>query len=134
MRLVLRWLVSALAIAIAAWLVPGIHVDGNGFIVVAVMAVILGLANALVRPILAILTCPLIILTLGLFVLVVNALSFLIAVSFANWLGVGFYVDTFWDALFGSLIVSIVSTLLSLLVYDERERDVVLVSRSVRRM
>ena len=122
MRLLLRWLVSGLAIAVAVMIVPGIHVDGNGFVVVAIMAVILGLANALVRPLLKLLTCPLIILTLGLFVLVVNAVSFLIATSFANWIGVGFYVDTFWDALIGSLIVSVVSTVLSVFLSDERER------------
>ncbi len=121
MRLLIRWLISGLAIAAAVAIVPGIHVDGNGVTVVAVMAIILGLANALVRPLLTILTCPLIILTLGVFVLVVNAVSFLIATSFANWLGVGFYVDSFWDALFGSLIVSIVSTVLSMFLYDDRE-------------
>lgn len=121
MRLLIRWLISGLPIAAAAAIVPGIHVDGNGVTVVAVMAIILGLASALVRPLLAILTCPLIILTLGLFVLVINAVSFLIATSFANWLGVGFYVESFWDALLGSLIVSMVSTVLSMLLYDERE-------------
>jgi putative membrane protein len=120
MRLIVRWIISALALFVAAWLVPGIRVDGGGWVVYAVMAVVLGLVNALVRPLLVLLSCPLIILTLGLFVLVINALTLWLASSIAvNWLGVGFYVDGFWPALLGSLIVTVVTVVLSHVVRDE---------------
>ncbi len=87
------------------------------------MAVILSLANALIRPLLKLLTCPLIMSTLGLFTLVINAITLWIAAVFANKvIGVGFYVDGFWPAFWGSLVVSVVSVLLNLFVKDE-EKD-----------
>jgi len=108
---------------VAAWLVPGIYVEREGWVVYAVMAVILGLVNAVVRPVLKFLSCPLIILTLGLFVLVINGLTLWLASSIAqNWFQVGFVVDGLWPAFLGALIVSIVSTILSALVRDE-EKD-----------
>jgi putative membrane protein len=119
MRLILRWIISALALFVAAWLVPGIRVDEGGWVAYAVMAVVLGLVNALVRPVLKILSCPLIILTLGLFVLVINAVTLLLASSIAvNWLGIGFYVDGFWPALWGGIIVSVVTVVLSQVLRD----------------
>jgi len=124
MKLLIRWIISALALFAAAWLVPGIAVEGNGWVVYAVMAVILGLVNAIVRPLLKLLTCPLILLTLGLFVLVINGITLWLASSIAiNWFNVGFYVDGFWSALLGALIVSIVTVILSALVReDEKDR------------
>jgi len=124
MKLLVRWVITALALFVAAWLVPGITVDGNGWVVYAVMAVILGLVNAIVRPLLKLLTCPLILLTLGLFVLVINALTLLLASSIAvNWFNVGFYVDGFWPAFLGGLIVSIVTVILSALVREDDKTD-----------
>jgi len=120
MKLLIRWVVVGLSLFVAAWLVPGIRIEGNAWIVYAVMAVILGLVNAVVRPVLRLLSCPLIILTLGLFVLVINGLTLWLASSIAvNWFHVGFYVDGFWPAFLGALIVSIVSVILSALVRDE---------------
>ena len=87
------------------------------------MAVILGLVNAIIRPLLKLLTCPLIILTLGLFVLVINALTLWLASSIANWFGVGFYVNSFWAALAGSVIVSIVSVIANILLGDDKKDD-----------
>jgi putative membrane protein len=114
MKLLFRWAITALAIFIAAWLVPGIRVDGGGWVLYAVMAVILGLVNAVVRPLLKFLTCPLILLTLGLFVLVINGLTFWLASYIAvNWFNVGFHVDGFWPAFWGALIVSIVTVVLA---------------------
>jgi putative membrane protein len=122
MKLLIRWVIAALALFAAAWLVPGIRVDGGGWVVYAVMAVILGLVNALVRPILKFLTCPLILLTLGLFVLVINGFTLWLASLIAvNWFGVGFYVDGFWPAFLGALIVSVVTVVLSALVREEDE-------------
>ena len=112
-RLVVRWFISALALLAAAWLVPGIRVDGSAWLAYAGMAVILGLVNAVVRPLLKLLTCPLILLTLGLFVLVINAVTLLIAAKIAAAIGLGFHVDGFLPAFLGALIVSVVTVILS---------------------
>jgi putative membrane protein len=121
MKLLIRWVITSLALFVAAWLVPGIRVEGTAWIVYAVMAIILGLVNAIVRPLLKLLTCPLIILTLGLFTLVVNGVTLWLSSWIAvNWLGVGFYVDGFWAAFFGALIVSIVTVILSALVREDK--------------
>jgi len=120
-RLILRWLITSAALVVTAWLVPGIHVEGpNAGLTVLVMAAILGLINAFVRPILAFFSCGLIVLTLGLFLFVLNAAMLALAswVS-VNWFGAGFYVDDFWSALIGSILVSVVSFLLSLFLPDE---------------
>jgi len=124
MKLLVRWVITSLALLAAAWLVPGIVVYGSsGWVVYAVMAVILGLVNAIVRPILKFLTCPLIILTLGLFVLVVNGLTLWLASAIAvNWFHVGFYVTDFWSAFLGALIVSIVTVILSALVREDEDK------------
>jgi putative membrane protein len=120
MKLLIRWAISSLALFVAAWLVPGISVDGGGWFIYAIMAIILGLVNAIVRPILKLLTCPLILLTLGLFVLVINGITlWLASVIATNWFSVGFYVDGFWSALLGAAIVSVVTVVLSALVREE---------------
>ncbi|MDY6868563.1 MAG: phage holin family protein, partial [Chloroflexota bacterium] len=88
-----------------------------------IMALVLGLVNAVVRPILKLMSCGLIILTLGLFVFVINAATFMLASWIAqNWLNVGFKVDNFAAALFGSIIVSIVSVVLSSILIDEDKK------------
>jgi putative membrane protein len=121
MKLLIRWVIASLALFAAAWLVPGITVEGSGWVIYAVMAVILGLVNAIVRPLLKLLTCPLIILTLGLFTLVINGITLWLASAIArNWFGIGFKVDGFWPAFLGALIVSIVTVVLSALVREER--------------
>jgi putative membrane protein len=98
-------------------------VEGTAWVVFAAMAVILGLVNAVVRPLLKLLTCPLILLTLGLFVLVINGVTLWLASSVAvNWFNVGFYVDGFWPAFLGALIVSVVTVILSALVREDDPR------------
>jgi putative membrane protein len=120
MKLLIRWIIASLALFAAAWLVPGIRVEGDAWVVFAVMAVILGLVNAVVRPFLKLLTCPLILLTLGLFVLVINGVTLWLASDVAvNWFHVGFYVDGFWSAFLGALIVSAVTIILSALVRED---------------
>jgi len=121
-RLLARWLVSVVALMAAAWLVPGITVSGRAWLAYAVMAVILSLVNALVRPVLKLLSCPLIILTLGLFLLVINAAMLWLASVIAQALGFGFQVAGFWPAFFGALIVSVVSVLLSVFVPDKDKK------------
>ncbi|MFL7793055.1 MAG: phage holin family protein [Anaerolineae bacterium] len=124
MKLLVRWVIVSLALFAAAWIVPGIRVEGTAWIVYAIMAIVLGLANAIVRPLLKLLTCPLIILTLGLFTLVVNGVTLWLSSWIAvNWLGVGFYVDGFWAAFFGALVVSIVTVVLSAVVKEDKDRD-----------
>ncbi len=119
MKLLIRWIVTSLSLFVAAELVPGIRVGHDAWSAYIVMAVILGLINATVRPILKLLSCPLIILTLGLFSLVINAIAFLLASSIAvNWFHVAFHVDGFMPAFLGSLIVSIVSLVLTLLIRE----------------
>ena len=123
MKLLVRWVISALALFVAAWLVPGIAVEGDGWVIYAVMAVILGLVNAVVRPLLKFLTCPLILLTLGLFVLVINGVTLWLASAIAiNWFDVGFYVRDFWSAFLGALIVSVVTVILSALVREDDKK------------
>lgn len=117
-KLILRWVINAVALWAAAELVPGITYEG-GWLVLAGVALIFGLVNALIRPVLKLLTCPLIILTLGLFTLVINALMLWLASAVAGWLGLGFNVADFTSAFLGGIIVSVVSILLSLLVFDE---------------
>lgn len=95
-RLLLRWLLSALALIGITYLVPGIHV--SGFLVALVAALVIGIVNALVRPLLVLLTLPVTVLTLGLFLLVINAILF----GMAAWLVPGFTVDGVGAALIGS--------------------------------
>ena len=114
MSLFKRWLVFMLALFVAAWLVPGIHVESDAWVVYAVTAAILALLNAILLPVLKTLSCGLIILTLGLFSLVLNAAMFMLASQLAqSMFNVGYVVDDFWAALLGSLIVSVVSMLFS---------------------
>lgn len=123
MQLLLRWLITALALYAAVWFVPGIRVEGNAWIAVAIMAVVLGFVNAIIRPILTFFSCGLIVLTLGLFIFVINALMlWLSSWITVNWFNLGFYVDGFWPALLGSIVVSIVSFLLSIFLISEGER------------
>jgi putative membrane protein len=124
--LVMRWLASAGAIAIVAWMLPGISAGaGNrGVLTVLVTALALGLVNAIIKPILKLLSCPLILLTLGLFLLVINAAMLLLAAAIARALGFDFRVDGYGNALIGSILISIVTWFLTLFVgrKDEEKR------------
>lgn len=120
--LLTRWFITVLALVAAAWLVPGITVHGTAWVAYAVMAVVLGLVNAVIRPLLKLLTCPLIVLTLGLFTLVINAVVLLLAARISTAVGVGFTVTGFWPAFWGALIVSVVTTVLSVTADEDRRR------------
>jgi putative membrane protein len=113
-RLVLRWLISTLAIFAADYLVPGISFVGPGW-QFGIVAAVFGLVNVALRPLLTLLTCPLIILTLGLFGLVINALLLLLTAQIAGGLGVQFTVEDFWSAVLGGLVISIVTLILTIL-------------------
>jgi putative membrane protein len=125
MRLLIRWVAAAVALVVAAQVVPGIEIrDQSGWVAVFAMAAVLGLVNAFIRPLLTLLSCGLVVVTLGLFLFVINALTLWIASWVCvNWLNVGFYVDGFWPAFLGSLVISLVSFVLSLLLPDGGERS-----------
>lgn len=113
MRLLLVWLINALALIAVAYLMPGVSVSSFGAALVA--ALVLGLINAVVRPVLVLLTLPVTLLTLGLFIFVLNGLLFWMV---GTWLE-GFEVAGFWSAVFGAILFSLVSWLLSALVLKE---------------
>jgi len=122
-RLLVRWLITSIAVAAAVLVVPGIHSTGsNAAVAIIVTAAILGFANAIIRPILAFLSCGCIVATLGLFMLVVNAVVlWLAAWVSANWFHTGFYINGFWPAFWGSIVISVVSFFLSILLPDPDE-------------
>ena len=110
MRLLLVWLINAVALMAVAYLLPGIAVAN--FITALVAALVLGLVNAVIRPILILLTLPATLLTLGLFIFVINGLLFWFVGSFID----GFTVAGFWPGVFGAIVFSIVSWALSALL------------------
>lgn len=119
MKLFVRWAIATLALFAAAYLIPGIRVaDPNAWMVYGIMAVVLGLVNAVIRPILSVLSCPFIILTLGFGLLLINGISFFIAGRIAEALNVGFYVDNYWSAFLGALVVSVISVILNSVIKD----------------
>lgn len=111
------WLINTLAVLVAVHIVPGITMDNRLWTPFAV-ALVLGILNAFIRPILMFLALPLLLVTLGLFMIVINALL----LDFVSALLKGFQIDSFWWALLGALIISIVSTLLSILTGSSRAR------------
>ena len=115
MGLILRLLATAAALWVAVLLVPGISYDG-GVLGLLGVALVFGIVNAVIRPILKVLTCPLVVLTLGLFVFILNAFLLWLTSEFAQGFGIAFDVDGFIAALVGALIVGIVSTVLNLFV------------------
>ena len=121
--LLLRWLILTLAILAAAYLLQGIEV--RSFTAALFAAAILGILNAFLRPLLLLLTLPLNLLTLGLFTFVVNALMLLLTDKLSS----GLQVHGFWAAIFGSLIVSAVSWLLTSMISDDGHVEVIALKR-----
>ena len=116
MRFLARLVLNGLAIIIAAWLLPGIHLTSP--LAALLAGVILGFVNAIVRPVLFLLTLPLTLLTLGLFIFVLNAICFALTALIVP----GFSVDGFGWALLGALLVSVVSWILNGIVVGKNER------------
>ena len=112
-RFFLRWAINAFALWVAFQVVDGIHPEKVTLTGMIVIAAVFGLVNAIIRPIIAFFTCPLIILTLGLGTLLINAAMFALAGQVSAWFGFGYQVEGFWPALLGAIVVSIVSIVLS---------------------
>jgi putative membrane protein len=110
--LLLHWLLNAAALWAAAALIPGLEFTGGPGRLLVVAAVF-GIVNSTLRPLLTVLTCPLIVVTLGLFTLVINALMLLVTGWVSESWNLGFAVSGFWAAFFGGLVVGLVSTALS---------------------
>ena len=120
MNLILRIVVNALALGAAAYFVPGIH--AGSVTSVLLIALVFGVLNALVRPFLKLVSCPLLVLTLGLFTLVLNAVMLMLTAWLGQRFGIDFRVDGFWPAFLGAIVVSVVSVVLSWLLIDEGKR------------
>lgn len=117
-KLIIRLVINAIALWVAITFVPGIHAEPS-WVGIFGLALIFGLVNALLHPLISLLTCPLLILTLGLGTLLINTLLFWLSGLIGNQFNIGFTVDGFWPAFFGALIVTLVSTILTLFVKDE---------------
>ena len=115
MRILVRLFLNGLAIIVAAWLIPGLQLAGPGSALIA--GAILGVVNTLVRPLLLLMTLPFTLITLGLFIFVVNALCLGLTAALVP----GFGISGFWAAFFGALIVTIVSWILNGLFVGPRE-------------
>ena len=115
MKILVRLLINAAALWVAVRLVPGVSFSGNTGLLL-VVALVFGVLNASVRPLLWLLTLPFLILTLGLFTLVLNALLLWLTGALSDAMGLGFHVDGFGAAFLGALVVSAVSILLSIFV------------------
>lgn len=122
-RFITRWVINAIAIALAVKFVPGINL-GEQLSSLIWLALIFGLVNAILRPIIKIFTFPIIFLTLGLFSLIINSFLFWLTSVIGQGFGVGLHIfaPVFWNSLLGGLVVSIVSTILSIILKDGRKK------------
>jgi putative membrane protein len=124
-RLIVRLLAGGVALAVAAWLIDGISIGpgttSERAFTLLLVAVIFGLVNMIVRPIARLISIPLLILTLGLFTFVVNALMLLLTAWIADQFDLAFEVDGFWSALLGALVISVVTFVLNVLLPDKYE-------------
>ena len=126
MKFIARWLITALAVAAAVWLIPGIRIFGtdNVALALALASLALALINMFIKPIVQVLSCPLIILTLGLFYLVVNAAM----LELAAWVSTGIFgrgiaIDGFGSAVLGAIVISIVSMIANGIFGTNRNND-----------
>ena len=127
MAFLVRVLINGVAIWLATLILPGLEIVGGdggwqNVGIILLIALVFGIVNAIVKPIVAILSIPLYILTLGLFTLVVNALMLLLTSAVADSVGLDFHVDGFWTALWGSIVISIASIILEAILPDHDRR------------
>jgi putative membrane protein len=124
-NLIIRLLANAVALAAASWLVSGITLQGattsRRVLTLLIVAAIFGIVNAIVKPVVKVLSFPLLILTLGLLTFVINAVMLLLTSWITGKLDVQFHVDGFWAALFGALIISVVGMIINTVLPDKAE-------------
>jgi putative membrane protein len=120
-NLIFRWIASALAVGLAVYLLPGLEYDGR-ISTLFVVALILGLVNAVVRPIIKALACGIIVLTLGLALFVINAAMLYLTSYIVGEFGYGFHVRNFVSAIIGSLVISVATWFLSMIIRDKDDR------------
>lgn len=118
-KFLIRWAINGLALYAAIYLLPGLGVENDVTSTYIWLGLIFGLLNASVRPILQLLTCPLILLTLGTFTLVINTAMFYITRWVGSFFDMNLRIENFWAAFLGALIVSVISLVLSLIFRDE---------------
>ena len=120
-KFILRWVINAIALYLAVLILPGRISLESGWVSIIWLALIFGLVNALFRPLIQFLTCPLIMLTLGLFTLVINTFRFWLTSVIGQSFGLGLTIadPVWWNAFLGGLVVSIVSVVLTLILKDE---------------
>jgi putative membrane protein len=120
--MLVRWLINAIALLAAAFVVPGIRLSASGspglneWVTLAIVALIFGVINAIIRPVVMLLTLPLTLVTLGLFIFVVNALMLMLTSRIASAFDLGFRVDGFGAALLGALVIAVVGFVLGRLL------------------
>jgi putative membrane protein len=117
-KFILRWVINAIALFAAIYLVPGVILQGSWTSIIW-LALIFVLINAFLRPLLKLLTCPLILLTLGLFTLLINTFLFWLTEPVAQFFGINLMINDFWSAFLGGLVVTVVSVVMSLILKDE---------------
>lgn len=124
--MLLRLLANAAALGVATLLLPGITLGGGSTVgmvlVLLAVALVFGVVNAVVKPVFTVVTLPVVLLSLGVFLLVINALMLWLTSAIGGWFGLGWHVDGFWNALFGALIISVVSFVLNAFIGDDRRR------------
>jgi putative membrane protein len=120
MRMILRLLVNAVALWVAVRFIPGISFNGNPVLLLAV-ALVFGVVNTVVKPIITLLSLPAVLLTLGIFLLVINALMLWFTSWVSTTLGLGFHVDGFGSAFLGAIVVGVVAWALSVFLYERKD-------------
>jgi putative membrane protein len=121
-RFLLRWGINTIALYVAVQLLPGLQHTGSGAALLGV-ALIFGLINAVLKPVLVVLSCPLVALTFGLFLLVINGLLLLITAQVSDLFDLGFTVAGLGWGILGSIVISLIGLLLNSLIVDEDRRD-----------
>jgi putative membrane protein len=121
-RFIGRFFINALGLAAAIFILqPHIVVEGNPWVSIAILALIFGLVNAVIKPLLVFFSCPILVLTLGLGTILINTLLFLLTGWIGTQFGFGFSVENFWWALLGAVIVSVVSFILSRFLHTSKK-------------
>ncbi|MEU4196427.1 phage holin family protein [Kribbella sp. NPDC026611] len=125
MKLIIRLVANAVALAVASWLLAGITLQGSTtgrrILTLLVVAAIFGIVNAIVKPVVKTLSCLFVFLTLGLFLVVINAAMLLLTSWITGKLDVQFHVDGFWSAVWGSIIISVVGVVVNALLRDKED-------------